>query len=228
MILKPTLRWYVLIPLVINLIVFSGMLYGAYHQMNIWITQLISWLPGWLGFLEFLLWPFFTFVIIGMVFFTFTIIGNFIAAPFNALLAEKVQTLEGASLPNQGLKDLLFIIPASIGRECRKILYYLPRALILLLISFIPFINLAAPILWFIFNGWMMAIQYCDYAADNRKISFTDMLTDLKRNTTQVWLLGIIISLAMLIPLLNLLIIPVGVVSASLFWERNIAQIQGL
>ena len=222
MIFDPALRWFVLWPLLINIVVFSGMVYWASLQFSDWMNMLTGWLPGWLSFMEYLLWPVFALGMVGVIFFTFTIIGNFIASPFNALLSEKVQQMEGASLPEMALKDWLVIVPRSIGRELKKLCYYLPRALALLILSFIPVINLASPVLWFAFNGWMMAIQYSDYAADNRMVSFSEMVRRLRQNNPGAWSFGLMVSLAMLVPLVNLLVIPAAVVGATVLWERRI------
>lgn len=221
MLLQPELRGYVVWPLLINVVVFSGIFYWSSGKFSQTMASLTDWLPDWLAFLEYLFWPLFFLMMLAIVFFTFTIIGNLIAAPFNALLSEKVQRMEGAQLPEIGWKDLLAILPRSIFREFRKIAYFLPRALALLLLSFIPVVG---AVLWFMFNGWMMAIQYCDYPADNRGISFQETLTQLKQNNPASWFFGTTVNLVMLIPLVNLVMIPAGVVGASLLWERKIEQ----
>ena len=219
MLLQPELRGYVIWPLLINVVVFSGIVYWSSGLFAQTMDSLTGWLPGWLAFLEYLFWPLFFLMMLAIVFFTFTLIGNLIAAPFNALLSEKVQRMEGAQLPDLGWKDLLAILPRSIFRELRKIAYFLPRALVLLLLSFIPVVGAA---LWFLFNGWMMAIQYCDYPADNRGVSFSETLAQLRKNNPTSWFFGTTVNLVMLIPLLNLVMIPAGVVGASLLWERKI------
>ncbi len=38
-----------------------------------------------------------------------------------------------------------------------------------------------APVLWFLFSAWMLAIQYCDYPFDNHKVPFKEMRTALAR-----------------------------------------------
>lgn len=222
MIVLPQLRWFVLIPLLINILVFSGMVYWASGYFSQWMTRLADWIPQWLSFLEYLVWPLLFLGLAAVVFFTFTIIGNFIAAPFNALLAEKVQRMGGADLPDMQLSDWLSVVPKSLGRELRKLLYYFPRALLLLFLSFIPVVGM---VLWFLFNGWMMAVQYCDYAADNRGVSFVDMKARLRPQITKCWPFGAVVNLAMLVPLLNLLIIPAAVAGATLFWEQEIESL---
>ena len=221
----PAIRWYVLLPLLVNLLVFGGLIYFAWYQFDVWMGQMLGWLPDWLSFLEFLLWPLLFMAIMGIVFFTFTIVGNLIAAPFNGLLAEKVQKLNGADdLPDYELKDWLILVPRTIGRELRKLVYFLPRAALLLILSFIPVINLVSPFLWFIFNSWMMSIQYCDYAADNRGVSFKDMLALLQTERSPVWGFGATVSLVLLVPFINLVIMPAAVVGSTLLWERTIRR----
>lgn len=220
---EPALRWFVLLPLLINVLVFGGLVYWTFQQFGIWMESLFGWMPGWLSFLEYLLWPLLSMAVLGVVFFTFTIVGNFIAAPFNGLLAEKVQQLNGADdLPDHQLRDWLTLLPGTIGRELHKMGYYLPRALLLLVLSLIPVVNLASPVLWLMFNSWMMSIQYCDYAADNRGVSFKDMLEKLRARRTSTWGFGATVSLVMLIPFINLVIMPAAVVGSTLLWERQI------
>ncbi|WP_252176293.1 sulfate transporter CysZ [Endozoicomonas sp. 4G] len=219
----PAIRWYVMIPLTVNILVFGFLIYLGLQQMSGLMASLVQWLPSWLSFLEFLLWPLLFLAMLGVVFFTFTIVGNFIAAPFNGLLAEKVQNLHGKSdLPEYELKDWLTLLPKTIGREGRKLVYYLPKAVVLLVLSFIPVVNLITPVLWFLFNSWMMSIQYCDYAADNRGVSFNDMLDRLKQDRNYVWGFGATVTLVMLIPFINLLIMPAAVVGSTLLWEDRI------
>ncbi len=217
-----TLRWFVLWPILINSVVFIGLAYWAISWFYEWQSAIVAGLPSWLSFLEYLLIPLFAIGVALMFFFMFTVVGNFIAAPFNAILSEKIQLREGVELPGMQLKDWFAILPKSMAREFRKLCYYLPRAIVLLALSFIPVINLAIPVLWFLFNGWMMALQYCDYAADNRQVPFKTMVACLKAHNPQSWTMGATISLVMSIPFVNLVIMPAAVAGATLFWEGRI------
>jgi hypothetical protein len=61
-------------------------------------------------------------------------------------------------------------------REWQKFAWYLPRAIVLLILYFMPGIGqTVAPVLWFLFSAWMLAIQYCDYPFDNHKVPFKEM-----------------------------------------------------
>ena len=88
LILSPGLRRFVMIPLLINVSLFSTAIYFFGKQIDAWIEQL---LPGWLSYLEFILWPLFAITIFFIVFYSFTLLANLIAAPFNSLLAARVE-----------------------------------------------------------------------------------------------------------------------------------------
>ncbi len=62
-----------------------------------------------------------------------------------------------------------------------KLAYILPRMAILFVISWIPVINLIAPLLWGAFTAWTMAITYLDYPMDNNKVSFATCAGGLRR-----------------------------------------------
>ncbi|OQX36456.1 MAG: sulfate transporter CysZ [Oceanospirillales bacterium LUC14_002_19_P2] len=218
---EPAVLPFIAIPLAINILVFGLLIWWAGQQFSVWVDQTVAWLPDWLSFLHILLWPLFALTIALVVFFTFTLVANFIAAPFNGFLAEKIQRERTPHLlpEDNGWRDLIAIIPRSIAREGQKLVYYLPRALGLLILTFIPVINLAAPFLWALFSAWMMAVQYVDYPADNQQVRFKDMLIQLKnRQRTQLLAFGGIVALFTIIPFINLIVMPAAVIGATLLW----------
>jgi len=72
-----------------------------------------------------------------------------------------------------------------------------------------------------LFGIWMMAVQYIDYPADNNKLGFDEMLAWLRDKRWQSLGFGGIVYVALLVPLLNLLIMPAAVAGATLFWVRE-------
>lgn len=223
LVLSPGLRLFVLLPLAINLILFVALIGFAIDQFSGWLASLMGSLPGWLSFLDFLLWPLFVILLLLMVFFTFTLLANIIAAPFNGFLAEKVEVVvRGAdNFPPFSWAELLAMVPRTLKRELRKLSYFLPRAIGLLLLSLIPGLNLIATPLWLLFGVWMMAVQYIDYPCDNHKVSWDDMLAWLRAKRWQSLGFGGITYLALLIPFVNILMMPAAVAGATLFWVRE-------
>ncbi len=223
LVLSPGLRLFVLLPLTINLVLFIGIISVALQQFGGWVDTFMPSLPSWLAFLEYLLWPLFVVLVLLMVFFTFTLLATIIAAPFNGFLAEKVETVVRGedTFPPFSWAELLAMVPRTLGREMRKLSYFLPRALGLLILSFIPVVNLIAAPLWVLFGIWMMAIQYIDYPADNNKMSWQDMLAWLREKRWQSLGFGGATYLALLVPGLNVLMMPAAVAGATLFWVRE-------
>jgi len=223
LVLSPGLRLFVLLPLAVNLLLFCGLIWFAGQQFSTWLDHLMPTLPDWLSFLSYVLWPLFVALLLLMVFFTFTMLANVIAAPFNGFLAEKVEVvLRGEdNFPTFSWGELVAMVPRTFSREMRKLGYFLPRAIGLFILSLVPVVNLIAAPLWLVFGIWMMAIQYIDYPADNNKMSWQDMLAWLRSKRWQSLGFGGITYLALLIPFVNILMLPAAVAGATLFWVRE-------
>jgi CysZ protein len=228
LILSPGLRLFVLLPLTVNLLVFIGLIVLSVQQFSGWVEAFMPSLPSWLSFLEYLLWPLFVVLVLLMVFFTFNLVTNIIAAPFNGFLAEKVEIVARGhdDFPAFSWSELAAMVPRTLSREMRKLSYFLPRAIALLILSFIPLLNILAAPLWLLFGVWMMAVQYIDYPADNHKVSWPDMLAWLREKRWQSLSFGGITYLALLIPFVNILMMPAAVAGATLFWVRERAEQQ--
>lgn len=223
----PGLRRFVLIPLAINILVFAGLgwlLYG-------WIT---GWLFNWTVFerfgdiwilgviqnvLQFLIGATLA-VVLGYV---FTLLANLIGAPFNSLLAERVEQQMTGKPPGSdpSVVFLLKTLPKTLASELSKLLYLALWMIPLLLLSFIPIVNVIAPFLLFAFGAWMFALEYLDYPMGNHGMSFKQIKTQLKSRRSQAMGFGFTVAVISIIPLLNLFIMPVAVAGATaLYVER--------
>ena len=160
------IRPFVVVPLLINIVVFSLGIWLAKSQFDSLMAQMLGWLPSWLSWLEYLLWPLFAVVIFIAVYYTFTIVANLLASPFNSVLAERVEKkLNGEPIPEfKGYKALAATIAKSLSSEAKKLLYMLKWMPVLLIISVIPVVNFIAPFAWVAYGAWMLSLQYSDYA----------------------------------------------------------------
>ena len=215
LILKPGVRFYVLIPLLINSLLFASVIiYGA-SSLNGFIDWLIAkW--SWLEWVEWLLWPIFVIVALAIVFFCFSIVANLIGAPFNSFLAEAVErTLTGKKVEPDSKMSLMQIIIISIKTEFQKLLYFVIRALPLLLLFIIPIVNIAAPVIWFLFTAWMLALEYGDYPMGNHDILFKQQREKFASNRQLAFGFGSGVMLLTMIPVINFLAMPVAVAGAT-------------
>ncbi|MEC9409175.1 MAG: EI24 domain-containing protein, partial [Pseudomonadota bacterium] len=97
----PGLRRYVAFPLLLNIIVMGFASVWGISQLDAWIGQLVDLLPGWLSFLYWILMPLVViFLVLSLVYF-FSAVLMIIAGPLNGLLAERVETLQGHSIPDE-------------------------------------------------------------------------------------------------------------------------------
>ncbi|WP_311950800.1 sulfate transporter CysZ [Halomonas piscis] len=220
---RPGLRRYVFAPIVINLAVYVTLLGIVIQRFGGWLDYWMSLVPGWLDWLSWLIWPLFVLCLLVVVFFTFTLVTQLIAAPLYGFLAEKVEIVATGREPldNRGLAKTAV---DALGRELVKLSYMLPRAAVLFVISWIPAVNLLAPFLWALFSAWMMAIAYLDYPMDNNKVSFADMRRRLARRPWQSLSYGGAVTLLTWIPLANLFLIPGAVAGAVLMWDAHYRQ----
>src|SRR5579872_5429308 len=170
LIFQPGLRRFVIIPLLINTFLFIGLFLLSKHffaEFNDWLT---NHLPHGLRWIGSILWLIFFMGYFFVMIYTFITIANFVSAPFNAFLAEKVELyLTGRSLQQQTLWMLMRDVPRLLKRQLAILWYYLPRAIGIIILFFIPVMQIIAALLWFLFNAWMMAMQHIDYPMDNHR-----------------------------------------------------------
>jgi CysZ protein len=220
---QPGFRLFLLVPVCVNVILFTLLIVWANSLMDGWMATLLSWVPEWLGFLEWLFWIVYFFAILMTLFYGFVAAANLIGAPFYGYLAEITEKhLTGESQDETfSWKVLVSMIPRTIKRELQKLMYYLPRIIGLFILGLIPGLNLFAALIWIIFSAWMMAIQYIDYPADNHQMSFPEMLNYLRSHRLTSLGFGILTFGATLFPIMNLLAIPAAVCGAVAFWEHE-------
>ena len=218
--MEPGTRRFVFIPLLINILLFGGAFGYVLYAMNDWIQYWISELPTWLNWLSYLLWPLLTLGVLIIFSYLFSTIANWLAAPFNGLLAEYLEAkLLGHEAPDTKMSELITDIPRIFHREWIKLKYYLPKAIGLLILMWIPLIGQTlVPVLWFLFSAWMMTIQYADYPFDNHKIPFPLMRDSLKQQRGKSLSFGGTVMVLTMIPVVNLFVMPIAVCGATAMW----------
>jgi CysZ protein len=222
------LKRFVFVPLFINLLLFSTAFYFLIPQIQSGVEYVVSLIPDFLGWLKtiltYILWPLALISVLLVFALIFGTLANWIAAPFNGLLSEKVERhLTGQSMGDEGLLSALKDVPRTLGREMSKMLYFIPRAIGFLILFFL--IPVFGQILWFMFTAWMMAIQYCDYPFDNHKVGFQPMRNELLQRKGQCFSFGIMVNIFSLVPILNFLVMPVAICGAtSLYVDEFSAQ----
>jgi len=227
---QPGLRRFVLVPLLINVIVFSiagWLLFGS----------VLDWMSNWALFerfgdiwlvekirqiLQFVIGVILSIVLI----YVFTLLANIIGAPFNALLAERVELhLTGKSATTDpSMAFLIKSIPKTLRSEMSKLLYLAFWSIPLLILGFIPLLNIAAPFAVFAFGAWMFALEYIDYPMGNHGLFFKDGKKALQKRRPMALGFGFVVAVFSIIPLVNLVIMPIAVAGATALYVDHIGQ----
>ena len=227
LITKPGLRRFVVVPLIINILLFIGFIFSLFVGTGWLSEQLQSWLPDWLDWLRFALWPLFFLSAVLIMVFCFSIVGNLISAPFNGLLAEAVENhLTGkAQHTDSGWSSISAEIARSIRSELRKLGYVLKWGIPILILLFVPLINAIASIVWLVFGAWMLAIQYADYPMGNHGLAFPEQRELLAQRRMTSLGFGAVIMISMVIPVVNFVVMPASVAGATAMWVEGFAKL---
>ncbi len=224
MLRHPRLRPFVIVPLVVNILIFGSLIGWGLTNLIAWVDSWMAWLPDWLSFLEWILWPLIGITMALLTGYLFTAVALLIASPFNALLAEKAEELiTGREVQGlEGLGPALMSVPRGIFREIAKLIYYIPMALFILIVSFIPAVNALAPFLWLLLGAWMMSLQFVDYPMDNHQLSFRDVRVAVAERRLSSLGFGGLVAACAGIPIVNFFVVPAAVVGATILYVEEL------
>ena len=211
---QPGLRQFVWIPLLINLTVYG---IGVWVGVQYFSAVLNGLIPAGLEWLRWLLWPVFAVLLAGIVFFSFTLIANLIAAPFYGQLADKVLNQLGVTLPRPETHGILQSLLMDIAAELRRMAYFAVRSTPLLVLSVIPGLNLIAPLLWLVFGAWSLSLEYFSYPLEAHGLRFERQRELAAAHRLDAMGFGGAVMLGLSIPVINLLIPPAAVIGATLY-----------
>ncbi|WP_045857247.1 sulfate transporter CysZ [Teredinibacter purpureus] len=225
----PQLRAYILVPLLVNIFLFIFLTSALISYLDMFTNgmyfDVADWLRPAVDFLLKLLGIILVVLILIIYAYSFNIITNIIAAPFYGLLAEKAEHLLTGEKPEP--ESLATMIPRVFKREIKKLLYFIIRGILVMLIMLliglvIPFGGLLAPLIGLAWSAWCMTIQYADYPADNHRCSFTRVRNRLSDSMYSSFGFGGMITACSLIPLVNIFAMPAAVTGGTIFWLNEL------
>jgi len=236
LLLHPKLRPYILVPLLVNIVLFGvlttsliyylGAISGTGYSPD--LPSYLDWLKPAIDLLMTLLGILLIALVLIVYAYSFNIITNIIASPFYGLLAEQAQHLITGTKPES--EPLKQMIPRVFKREFKKLLYFIFRGLLVMLIMLlvglvIPVIGgVLAPLIGLAWSAWCMTIQYADYPADNNRCSFTRVRGKLWHSKYSSAGFGGMITLCSVIPIVNIFAMPAAVTGGTLFWANELRE----
>ncbi|MEK6698145.1 MAG: sulfate transporter CysZ [Nitrospirota bacterium] len=225
LITRPGLRRFVVAPLLVNMLIFASLLWLGIDQFgnltNLLLPSGESW---WAALGRFALWLLFAAAALLIIIFTFTLLANLVAAPFNGLLSEKVEEqVTGTRSPRGpgGLRASVAGIIPSLVNELRKLIYFLLWGGLLFLLSLVPVLNALSPFLWIAFTSWMLAVEYLSYPMENNGLTFNDVRKRVTERRAASLGFGFAVLCAMMIPFVNFLVMPAAVAGATALWAET-------
>ncbi|RYY75134.1 MAG: sulfate transporter CysZ [Gammaproteobacteria bacterium] len=224
LIFKPGFRIFILAPIALNIFIFLILSYAALHYAQTAFSHFETSIPDWLVWIKWLLWPLLILIILIIYGYSFNLFTTIIAAPFLGLLAEKVEQSVTGIAPTD--EPWIQLIPRTFKRELIKLIYFIPRSLgiflLVVLLILVPGANIVGGILGGLWSCWCLALQFCDYPADNHRISFEQVRTQLGQQKINTFAFGSIVLCGSMVPIINIFITPLSVAAGTIFWlEQN-------
>ncbi len=212
---KPGIRRYVIMPLLINILLFGGLIWFGYEQFAPLVDSVMSWVPEFLDFLRWIIWILITSMTALVVFFTFTPLANIVAAPFNALMSEKIEESLTGNPVNSGI-SFMALVSSSIRSQIGKLLYILLWSAGLMLVSLIPVLNFISP-------SWLLSLEYLDYPMGNHDMTFAQEKQMLSGRRGLSLGFGGMVMILTSIPVINFFVMPVAVAGATAMWVDQLS-----
>ena len=224
LIARPGLRRFVLVPLLVNLVVFGAAIVWLAGVFGGFVSSVVGSVPGWLDWLAWILWPLFGLTVALTGFYTFTLVANVIGAPFNGLLSERVEDLLAPDTRRPPSAPFARELIAAPVAELGKLAWFVVLAVPFLLLFLIPVVNVVAPFAWFAFSAWTLAREYADYPMGNHRLGFWRQRAVLRQRGAMVMGFGAAVLAMTLVPILNFVAMPAAVAGATRLWVMDLPQ----
>ena len=219
---KPGLLKYLAIPFAINLLVFF---LSVYFGLDLFDHMLKAYAPStdvWYGMiLYYLAWTVALLLTTVVVFFSFTVIGNLIASPFNELLSERCEGLRLGGLPEQRFSVGRFWQESKFALlfEIKKLAVFIICMLLLAAINLVPGFGSAiyavlAPLLTMFF----LVVEYLSFVLMRKQLNFTEQRRYIFKHPILMTGFGCGVFCLLAIPFAQFFCIPLAVVGATLLW----------
>jgi CysZ protein len=222
-----TIAWA---PVAITLFLYFGAFSYLFSQLD-WIEASVRGaIPDWeiipQGLIDFLFGLVYVFIFLStmmVVNYTFVAIAGVIASPFSSFLSEEVlKDLGDLEESHISWANLVGMIPQILMRELSKMWRMFLALLLVLLLTFIPLVNVLSPLYWFLFGCWMLSLQYIDYPADAQQIPIKDTMKAMGKTPWARYTFGAGLSVLVHIPILNCLLVPAATAGATWLWSKHI------
>ncbi len=232
LIVKHKLWGYVLLPGLINVILFALIFWAGYHfsgKITNWVFDFFgltgnqsSWYSFLFSAMRFVLRFFLQFLFIYAYLYVYKFIVLIIMSPILALLSEKADNLITRTKYPFSLKQLIKDIFRGISIVLRNMLIELLYVIALFFVGFIPIIGFFTPLALFVISMYFYGFSMIDYNSERYRYSIHQSVHFVRKNKGFAIANGMIFYGLLLVPILGLLIAPTYAVVAATIGFDNI------
>ncbi len=219
---RPRLLLYILIPFLINLTVFTGAVYLGLDFFGSTVVEHIPQGEAWYwSILYWFLWVVAVLLTSVLVFFSFTVVGNIVASPFNDLLSERTEQVLTGQTNDESFSLAQFARDAgkTVLMELRKMWVFVVVMLLILPLNLIPGVgNALYTVLAIMLTLFFLSVEYLSFTMVRKRQFFGDQRRFIFAHKFLMlgFACGIMTLLA--IPFVQFFCIPLAVIGATRIW----------
>ena len=221
---RPEIWYLVLIPLIINTILFIAALILGYGAFSDFLRSLMGdWekLAWYMKTLAVLARLFFWILALFMVYYVFTPVALVIASPFNDRLAETTEEACGFKWRDDRplFRQIVGEASFAIRSEVKRMFIFGLVFIILLPLNLIPIVGSAIYVfLSFVWACFGFAFEFISFATDRRHVALKRKLNLLWEHLPCSLGFGFIVFISLLVPFVNIFMVSIGAVSGSILF----------
>ena len=219
---NPRLIQYILIPFLINALVFSGAVYLGLDFFGSTVVEHIPQGDVWYwSVLYWLLWLFAVLLTAVLVFFSFTVVGNLLASPFNDLLSERTEEVLSGHVNDERFSFGRFLRDAlqTVLMEAKKMWVFVVVMVFILPLNLLPGIgNSLYTLLAVSLTLFFLSFEYLGFVLVRKHQFFREQKSYIfaRKFLMLGFSCGVMTLLA--IPFFQLFCIPLAVIGATRLW----------
>ncbi len=210
-----------LIPWIINIVLFILALTTLYYNFQDLLALMIIKPEAWYWLIPYYLFAILLLIVM-LILITFFIclMGNLIAAPFHEWMAEKTKKLLYGATDGEP-----FSFRQLVSEAKRILSTQLKKIALILFFEAIALLFLLIPVIGAVISGcltlFLLSFQFLDFPFGVERLRFKELKSAIVSHLFACLGFGAGISLMLAIPILNLCVLPGGVVGASLLYYEH-------
>lgn len=219
---NPRLIQYILIPFLINALVFSGAVYLGLDFFGSTVVEYIPQGEAWYwSVIYWLLWIVALLLTAVLVFFSFTVVGNLLASPFNDLLSERTEEALNGNVNNEPFSISRFLHDAlqTILMEAKKMGVFVVVMVFILPLNLVPGIgNSLYTLLAVSLTLFFLCFEYLSFVLVRKQQFFREQKSYIFARKFLMFGFSCGVMALLAIPFFQLFCIPLAVIGATRLW----------